>query len=796
MTDHRHTSAGLEPSLETIRAFLAGTAQREIDALRAELDVRLGALEAALGRGAPRPSLERLVLELARVATAEAESAAARAALEAQLHAQERSAAAVSAAQRALEAEHAITTTLQLELERVQTELEAERDAAARLRREVAGIHKGSDADGVLRRQVAELQQALQNERARSDTLDRELATERDAATRISNREATLQSELDAAQRAAQTRSVQNLRELEQARAVLRAATDAEGALRRHADELEQALQKERTRRDTLDRELATERDATTRISSRVAALQSELDAAQRAARTRTAADDDHRAQVESVEQKYAELDRRYADSVGRLEETVRDRDALAAALEAERQTTVATVAANEKRLAAAGKTAAGLDAERQKMVATVAANEKRLAAAEKTAAGLDAEHQKMTAALAAAEKRLATAEKTAAGVEAERQKMAAALATAEKRLATAEKITAGLDAERQQMAATLAAAEKRLATAEKTTTGIDTERQKMAAALAAAEKTAAVLASEEARARQQRAEIEDRARKAGDERDALAAALAIDRDKHAAELLAVEQRAAASEAARLIADEAREEAEARAEAEANERDDLEALLEAAKKSVQGMHAAVEERLAVIDAKRARTIKALEESEARADAAIRERDTLASELAAIRAAPADDPHMTKRLEAANERIRSLELQVFERDRGSDEADVDLAPLLDTPPPVPYGQAAQRATRRHGFRPTTKVQIDKQPGVLVDLSVTGAQIISTTLPDVGQIVTLRLQSDQVPCSCEGRLLWARREQTAKGRPFKYRAGIVFTAADESAINAFIDRHAVN
>jgi hypothetical protein len=51
------------------------------------------------------------------------------------------------------------------------------------------------------------------------------------------------------------------------------------------------------------------------------------------------------------------------------------------------------------------------------------------------------------------------------------------------------------------------------------------------------------------------------------------------------------------------------------------------------------------------------------------------------------------------------------------------------------------------------------------------------------------------SDDAPSFCQARLLWARREQLAKGKPYRFRTGLVFTDADEAAIAAFIDRHAV-
>ena len=96
--------------------------------------------------------------------------------------------------------------------------------------------------------------------------------------------------------------------------------------------------------------------------------------------------------------------------------------------------------------------------------------------------------------------------------------------------------------------------------------------------------------------------------------------------------------------------------------------------------------------------------------------------------------------------------------------------------------------------RHEFKPPAKIKIDREGCLLVDLSVTGAQVITAASPDVGEIVTLALLSDEAPCFCEGRILWARREQTAKGRPFKYRAGIVFTASDEKEIESYVRHHA--
>ncbi|HET6955296.1 MAG TPA: hypothetical protein VFI56_01905, partial [Vicinamibacterales bacterium] len=82
-------------SQQAIRQSLLANARHELDTLRAELETRLAALETALALPNP-PALERLVIDLARVATAEAESAAVRATLEAQTQAQDDAGVAVA----------------------------------------------------------------------------------------------------------------------------------------------------------------------------------------------------------------------------------------------------------------------------------------------------------------------------------------------------------------------------------------------------------------------------------------------------------------------------------------------------------------------------------------------------------------------------------------------------------------------------------------------------------------------------------------------------------------------------
>src|SRR6185436_20785408 len=129
---------GVQPAAESPEArrrYLADAARRELDALRASLDARLAALEDALAHPDPHTSLEELVLDLARVATTEAEASAARACLEAQLDAENRAAQAGAELRRSIDAERAGMETVRAELEEAQAALEGEREGGAKLRK-------------------------------------------------------------------------------------------------------------------------------------------------------------------------------------------------------------------------------------------------------------------------------------------------------------------------------------------------------------------------------------------------------------------------------------------------------------------------------------------------------------------------------------------------------------------------------------------------------------------------------------------------------------------------------------
>jgi hypothetical protein len=96
----------------------------------------------------------------------------------------------------------------------------------------------------------------------------------------------------------------------------------------------------------------------------------------------------------------------------------------------------------------------------------------------------------------------------------------------------------------------------------------------------------------------------------------------------------------------------------------------------------------------------------------------------------------------------------------------------------------------RGASRRAFKTEVQVEVDGGPATLVDLSVTGAQVISPTVLKPNRVVKVRLEKGSV--ACKGKVVWARLEPSASGS-LSYRAGVVFTSVDESAVESFMAEH---
>ena len=163
---------GLETAAGSGDVHLLESAQRQLDALRATIDARLDELDAALADPSRASSLTGLILELSRLATAEAQAAATRACLQIKsdgeatiLEAEARNLAAV-------EAERKLASELRKNFDKAQKKLdllETEKHAVLQAAREQTQLLEAARASrGDLDRAIAKLEQQVADEQART----------------------------------------------------------------------------------------------------------------------------------------------------------------------------------------------------------------------------------------------------------------------------------------------------------------------------------------------------------------------------------------------------------------------------------------------------------------------------------------------------------------------------------------------------------------------------------------------------------------------------------------------------
>jgi hypothetical protein len=350
-----------------------------------------------------------------------------------------------------------------------------------------------------------------------------------------------------------------------------------------------------------------------------------------------------------------------------------------------------------------------------------------------------------------------------------------------------------------QADAEALARAKQARQEAEEKTEAANKERDAALRDLKAAKKGSQSDADALARAKQAHQEAEAKAEAAYKERDAAL------RDLKAARKMSLTETSALEAAER-----ARDEAEARAETAMLERDALAQELRAAAQASRDENAAASARTDALDAEHARLMRDWQADVVRLEVAVRERDVIAAERDAM-AAELDSLRQsggTTQAEerarqqafydAAEQRIRELELQLmqpqFEVEDESANPDSTPAPpqAVIMPPPAAVHDTPRRASRQ-AFDKEIQIQIDGGATLLVDLSMTGAQVISPTALKPNRMVKVSLPMGDSAVACRGKIVWARLEPPSAGRALCYRAGVLFTTVDESAIQSFITHH---
>jgi len=119
-------------------------------------------------------------------------------------------------------------------------------------------------------------------------------------------------------------------------------------------------------------------------------------------------------------------------------------------------------------------------------------------------------------------------------------------------------------------------------------------------------------------------------------------------------------------------------------------------------------------------------------------------------------------------------------------------------LAETLPAANTGETMtlldSRGTRRAirvSMRAGLTVSVDGNPATLLDLSVEGAQVVSSMTLRPHQHVRIALPDGPRPIRLRASVRWASFEMPKEGP--RFRAGLQFAEVDQSAVTRFIDTH---
>jgi hypothetical protein len=129
-------------------------------------------------------------------------------------------------------------------------------------------------------------------------------------------------------------------------------------------------------------------------------------------------------------------------------------------------------------------------------------------------------------------------------------------------------------------------------------------------------------------------------------------------------------------------------------------------------------------------------------------------------------------------------------EVAETAEASSAAAVDI----ETPAPIvqPLDWRGTRRAPRYRAQTGVEVHVDGTPAELIDVSVMGAQVLSTNSLRPNQRVRLSLTQEQGPIRVAAAVAWAKFELPKAGGAPQYRAGLEFADADESALTGYCDK----
>jgi CheY-like chemotaxis protein len=109
------------------------------------------------------------------------------------------------------------------------------------------------------------------------------------------------------------------------------------------------------------------------------------------------------------------------------------------------------------------------------------------------------------------------------------------------------------------------------------------------------------------------------------------------------------------------------------------------------------------------------------------------------------------------------------------------------------PPRRLDWHGTRRAARHRVRSGLEIQLDGNPATVVDLSIVGAQVVSSTVLRPNQKVRVGIPNEDFVMRFRGAIAWAKFELPKPTAPPRYRAGIEFVDADATAVEEFCKKN---
>lgn len=115
------------------------------------------------------------------------------------------------------------------------------------------------------------------------------------------------------------------------------------------------------------------------------------------------------------------------------------------------------------------------------------------------------------------------------------------------------------------------------------------------------------------------------------------------------------------------------------------------------------------------------------------------------------------------------------------------------PAADAAPPRPLDWHGTRRAPRYRVKAGAEIQLDGTSVSVVDVSATGAQVLSGSILRPNQKVRVTIPQDDALVRCRGAIAWAKFELPKPTAPPIYRAGVEFLDADPEVVEAFASRY---